>query len=205
MNTEKNILKKVYNAKSKEELMDAYDSWAKQYDSDLEEFGYEAPVESVRMFLRYVSADSHVLDAGCGTGLVGALLRDNGFSRLHGLDYSSMMLKAADKKRIYNKLFHADLTLPLDILPDTYDALICVGTFTYGHVSCDAFDSLVRIVRPGGNIVFTVREGAYDDMNYRDKMVQMEYEKLWELKEMANAVYFSGEKVNCKVCSYVVL
>ncbi|PLX70166.1 MAG: class I SAM-dependent methyltransferase [Denitrovibrio sp.] len=205
MNTDREILKRVYTAKTKEELMDAYNEWAKDYDTDLSEFGYEAPLESVSKFLKYVSPDQNVIDAGCGTGLVGSMLKEHGFRGIHGLDYSVEMLQVAEGKSVYEKLYHADLTLPLEIEADIYDALICVGTFTYGHVSADAFDSLVKIVKPGGHIVFTVREGAYDDMNYRKKMVQMEHDSLWELKELTDAVYFSGEEITCKVCVYKVL
>ncbi|WP_022849664.1 class I SAM-dependent DNA methyltransferase [Limisalsivibrio acetivorans] len=205
MNTEKSILKKVYTAKTKEELMEAYNEWAREYDGDLEEFGYQAPVESVNTFLKYVDSDAKVIDVGCGTGLVGSLLCKNGFCGIHGLDYSKDMLEVAGEKDIYDNLFHADLTMPLDLKEKAYDALICVGTFTYGHVESDAFERILSLVKPGGHIVFTVREGAYDDLNYREKMVEMEAKKLWELKEMTDAVYFSGENVSCKLCTYEVL
>jgi len=205
MNTDKEILKKVYTAKTKSELMSAYDEWAGDYEKDLDDFGYRAPLESVGRFLKYVPASAEIMDAGCGTGLVGYLLSENGCENISGLDYSEKMLTEAHKKNIYKELFHADLTRDIDIQPDSYDALICVGTFTYGHVHSDAFDRIADIVKPGGYIVFTVREGAYEELEYRKKMVQMEYDGVWELQELTDAVYFSDDQIHCKLAVYKVL
>jgi len=202
MNTGKEILKKVYTAKSKSELMEAYNNWAEEYDKDLDEFGYKAPAETVEYFVKYVNKGTRIIDVGCGTGLVGELLTARGFGNIDGLDYSENMLEVAKTKNIYKELIHADLSKKLNLSNNLYDALICVGTFTYGHVQKEAFESLAQIVKPGGHIIFTVREGAYDDLCYRDKMVEMEVRKIWELKEMVDAVYFTDDNISCKICVY---
>ncbi|PLX68567.1 MAG: class I SAM-dependent methyltransferase [Denitrovibrio sp.] len=205
MNTNKEILKKVYSAETTEELMEAYGAWAKGYDADLADFGYRAPSESVNLFMKYVPAEAKVIDVGCGTGQVGILLAEQNFADIDGMDYSKEMLEVAGEKSVYAELFHTDITKPLNVKARKYDALICVGTFTYGHVAGDAFERLANIVKSGGYIVFTVREGAYDELNYRDKMVQMEYNKIWELKELVDAVYFKEEEIGCKIAVYRVL
>ena len=46
------------------------------------------------------------------------------------------------------------MNLPLDIETDSYDAVICSGSFSYCHIIATAFDELVRITKPGGFICF---------------------------------------------------
>ena len=86
-----------------------------------------------------------------------------------------------------------------------YDAVVCTGTFTYGHVKANAFDELVRVTRPGGIICFTIREGAYEDYGYRQRMIELEQSKAWELLSMQDADYLKEENIGCKLCTYKVL
>lgn len=202
---DKAIFDKVYNAKDHDVLMDAYKDWAGQYDADLEQEGYVAPAAAAAILDTYVEdKNAYILDAGCGTGQVGALLAKAGYTTMDALDYSEDMLAEAEKKNVYKKLTQADLTRPLDIADNTYDAIICVGTFTYGHVGPDSFGELIRITKDGGYICFTVREGAYEDHDYRKHMLNLEGTGCWELEELRQADYIRGESVTCKVCLYRV-
>ena len=136
MHNRKEIHDRVLNASTKEELMLAYHEWAEHYDQDLiDELSYVAPLEASRLLKSHVGQSTNrILDAGCGTGLVGECLREFGFTNIDGLDYSTSMLKKAEEKRVYSNLIQADLTASLDIADDYYDAAICVGTFTCGHI-----------------------------------------------------------------------
>ena len=80
---------KVLNAKSLEDISEAYGSWAKTYDQVLlENFGYQAPARSVELLSKYLPIeDAVVLDAGCGTGLVGQLLAKARKFQIDGADY----------------------------------------------------------------------------------------------------------------------
>jgi predicted TPR repeat methyltransferase len=123
---------------------------------------------------------------------------------IDALDYSKEMLAEAESKQIYKKVIHADLSKTLDINENTYDAIVCAGTFTYGHVEANAFDELIRITRPGGIIIFTIREGAYQDYNYRKRMIELEQSNAWELLDMHDEDYLKNEGVGCKLCTYKV-
>ncbi len=93
---------------------------AERYDKDLiDEMGYVAPAIASQLLQGYVE-DQHIriLDAGCGTGLVGADLHQNGYLNLEGLDYSVQMLEKAKDKGVYTRLHQGDLTGRLD-LPKT--------------------------------------------------------------------------------------
>ena len=148
---------------------------------------------------------ARVLDAGCGTGLVGEVLRRLGYENIDAMDYSEDMLSEARKKSVYKELMQEDLSRRMDIPDNAYDATICVGTFTYAHVGPEAFEELLRITRPGGIICFTIRDGAYEEYGYRDKMLEMEATAKWELQELREADYLVKEEVTAKFCTYKVL
>ena len=100
MHNRKEIHDRVLNASTKEELMLAYHEWAEYYDQDLiDELSYVAPLEASRLLRSHVGQNTdRLLDAGCGTGLVGKCLREFGFTNIDGLDYSTSMLKKAKEK-----------------------------------------------------------------------------------------------------------
>ena len=197
----------TYEAKNSEELLDAYSKWATNYDNDtISGMGYVGPHVACSLLDHYLqSSKSKVLDAGCGTGLVGEVLAKMGYSSLDAMDYSQEMLDQAEEKGVYTRTFPADMNNPLDIGDNTYDASICVGTFTYAHVGPHAFEELVRVTRPGGYVCFTVRDGAYQEYGYRGKMLEMEAEEDWELMQMRNEDYLRSEDVTAKFCVYKVL
>ena len=207
MVTDNKTLDKVYTASNHEELMDAYKDWAGNYEKDtVGEFGYVAPEITARAMNRVVpDTDARILDAGCGTGLVGKFLKGMDYKAIDALDYSDDMLREAERKGVYGKLMQADLSKPLELMDDSYDAVTCCGTFTYGHVDADGFDELVRITRPGGHICFTIQDGAYRDCGYRDRMIALEKAGAWELVSMVDADYLQKEGIGCKLCTYKVL
>ncbi|MEF2229302.1 MAG: class I SAM-dependent methyltransferase [Pseudodesulfovibrio sp.] len=207
MVTDNKTLDKVYTASNHEELMDAYKDWAGEYEKDtVGEFGYVAPEITAKALRRVVpDTNARILDAGCGTGLVGQILREKDYTAIDALDYSREMLEQAERKGVYEQMMQADLSKPLDLPDDSYDAVTCCGTFTYGHVDADGFDELVRITRPGGHICFTVQDGAYRDCGYRTRMIALEKTGAWELVSMVDADYLKKEGIGCKLCTYKVL
>lgn len=206
MVTDNKTLDKVYTAQDHEQLMDAYKDWATNYDNDtVGRFGYVAHVATAEALHKVLeSKDAYILDAGCGTGLVGEELVKLGYSTMDALDYSQEMLDEAERKKIYKRHMQVDLSKPLDIDDNFYDAIVCTGTFTYGHVKAHAFDELVRITKPGGIICFTIREGAYEDYGYRQRMIELEQESSWELLGMEDTDYLTNEGITCKMCTYRV-
>lgn len=207
MGTTPQLWKATYEAKTAEDLADAYRDWACLYDHDTcKTMGYVGPQTAAAMLDRYLdSRQSRVLDAGCGTGLVGEILHRLGYAHVDGMDYSRDMLAEAEKKGVYRRLMQQDMNERLTIGDDSYDATICVGTFTYTHVGPEAFNELVRITRPGGLICFTIRDGAYQDYDYRSEMLRMEACETWELQELREQDYLTHEQVTAKFCTYKVL
>lgn len=206
MSNRKEIHDRVLNAASKEELAAAYAEWAEAYDRDLlDEMGYVAHVTASKLLQDHLdSKEAQILDAGCGTGLVGEFLHQNGYHNLEGLDYSRHMLEKAREKDLYKRLIQGDLTGSLDIADNRYDAVISVGAFTCGHVGPAAFAELVRITRPDGYICFTVREQAWEEDSYRAELDRLENQGAWEQQAEHTADYITEEGSSCQVCLYQV-
>ena len=191
----------TYAATTKAELCDAYAAWAPSYDRDsTERWGYAAPQACADALARHVpDRAARVLDAGAGTGLVGAhLARRHGFSRLCAVDLSRAMLRECEKKAgCYTELVEADLeTLGAAFAaaegpPPWFDAAACAGTFTPNHVGARALDEVVRAVRVGGVLAATVREdfgrgeSSGDELGrgFREREAALRHEGVLELLE----------------------
>jgi predicted TPR repeat methyltransferase len=151
-------LERVYHARSAEELETGYDGWAGDYDADLASFGYRIPAIAAGLFGRHVPAGAGpVLDAGCGTGLIGETLNRLGYGALTGIDLSEGMLAQARRKGVYAALHRMKLGGPLDLPDDHFAATTAIGVLTAGHARPDAFDELIRATRPGGAMIFSIR------------------------------------------------
>ncbi|MDJ0733381.1 MAG: class I SAM-dependent methyltransferase [Nostocaceae cyanobacterium] len=171
----------VYSSQNNQELTERYDVWAKDYEKNVDDqFGYIGPEPAADVLVKYVSPDARILDAGAGTGLVGEILHQRGYHNLEAMDISPGMLKEAEQKNVYTKLHQGILGEALDFPTATFDAIISVGVFTYGHVGSDAFDELIRITKPGGYIVFTVSVGHYENSDFQTKFTSLESSGKWE-------------------------
>ena len=176
----------VYSSKNNSELSQRYDEWAKDYDKDLSEvFGWIAPKTASAYLAKYVHPDSIVLDAGAGTGLVGLALAEHGFQNLTAMDLSEGMLREARDKNVYGKLDQLVLGEPLSYATDSFAAVISVGVMTLGHAGPDSFKELLRITKPQGYIVFTIRTDVYLKNGFKEKQEEMESKKLWEVVDVS--------------------
>ena len=101
-----------------------------------------------------------VLDAGAGTGLIGEWLEILGFPEAEALDVSEGMLAVAGRKAVYARLHRAALGQPLPFADGAFAAAVSAGVFTTGHVGAEGLDELLRVVRPGGVLVLTVKDSS---------------------------------------------
>ena len=167
----------AYSLRSGEETKAHYASWAESYDREVgEENGTAQPARVADMLVRHADpALLEMLDAGCGSGLSGLALAHVGVTRLDGCDFSPEMLTQAKAKGVYRHLFPADLNRPLDIASNTYDAVTCVGVFSFGHVEPDALHGLLRVTRPGGLVIVALNDPFWQKGDLRaviDKAVK---------------------------------
>jgi uncharacterized SAM-dependent methyltransferase/ubiquinone/menaquinone biosynthesis C-methylase UbiE len=193
------IWARAYGAKTREDLKTLYADWASTYDEDHRDVGFFGHTLTADVLARHLTRrdSSRVLDAGAGTGAAGAALAALGFTDLVAVDLSDEMLAQARAKGVYSQTMVADLSLPVDAFgDDMFDAAVLVGVFSYGQAPAETLDEIVRLVRPGGVIAFTVRTDFYADdaMGVRSKMALLEQRGQWlHLETTAAAPYLPGK------------
>ena len=200
----KNILDKldIYKLKTSEELLKYYQDWAdnNKYNKDMVDWNYTAPQEAVLILKKYAfNKNFKILDAGCGTGLVGIELKKYGYSDIEGVDFSQSMLDLVPQGT-YKKIEKIDLNKPLKFKDNIYDVLMCVGTFTYGHVKPKALDELIRITKNRGLICFTINEGIYEEYGFDKKIKELSDSKSWNVKEFFKSDYITTKDVEAWLC-----
>ncbi len=101
------------------------------------------------------------LDAGCGTGLAGELLRPL-VGRLDGVDLSPRMLDRARARVVYDDLTCGDLVDVLSGREGWYDLVVAADVFTYVGDLTPPFEATTTALRAGGAFVFTVLSAEGD-------------------------------------------
>jgi len=156
-------LGKVYDAKRPEEVAALYDGWAETYDAEMAAAGYRHPSICLALLARHLPRGATpVLDAGAGTGLVGEWLGIIGYPHVEALDISPGMLARAKAKNAYAKLHCLALGGPLPFADGHFAGIVSAGVFTTGHVGAEGLDELIRICRPSGAIVLTVKNTLWE-------------------------------------------
>ena len=202
--TQKDVGNKIpiYKLKTTDEVMKYYDAWGikNKYDQDMIDWNYSGPKETVQVFKKYAkNKDIKIYDAGCGTGLVGTELKKFGYKYFDGADLSQKLLDLVPKE-LYQNLSKVDLNKNIEIKNNTYDAIMCVGTFTFAHVKPHALDEFVRIVKNKGLICFTINEGIYEKYGFDKKIDELRKNKSWNIKEFFKSNYISSKDVNAWLC-----
>jgi len=112
---------------------------------------------------------------------MGAILDALGYQGQVGIDMSRGMLDKAAQRNIYKTLHQMVLGEELDFPSNHFSACQSMGVFTAGHAPASAFDELVRVVCPGGHILFSLMEEVYDQKGYKDKFEALEKVSKWQL------------------------
>ena len=144
-----------------------FDDYAGNFDAALvEKLAYRAPELLARALAAQLERRSglDVLDAGCGTGLAGPVLRPLA-ARLDGVDLSPAMVDKARLRGLYDSLQVGELVACLTASPERYDLVVAADVLVYFGDLDAIMAAAVRALRPGGIFAFTV-ERAEDCPSY---------------------------------------
>ena len=145
-----------------------FDRFASSFDENLSELGYRAPELLAATLGEYVATDGRleILDAGCGTGLCGPLLRSMA-RRLVGVDLSPGMIDKARPRDVYDELVVGELCAFMRTRPGAFDVIVSADTLVYFGALEEAAAAAHQCIRPGGMLAFTVERLADAAEPYR--------------------------------------
>ena len=177
-----------------------YDNWASDYESDLvNEMDYVAHIDAARIFSEtLIDKNCRILDVACGTGLVGEELRRLGYHQVDGTDFSGEMLKFSKQRAVYQQLFQHDFTGPLKI-PGQYDAVICVGMFSFSIPKITAMIHVSRAAKPDSYCVITVNGAAWRELKLGEQVEQESIKYGFTIERIVEAGYIQREGIDARV------
>jgi len=184
-----------------------YDQWSIAYDRDVSNEQYSGPQFMADYLASLKSGNGlkiidlsdrgiEILDAGCGTGLVGIALKQKGYQNIDGFDLSAKMVEQAQLTGAYNSLDGGvDMTKKIETYKDNrYDAIVCCGVFTLGHVPPTALLELIRITKPHGCVIVSTRKSYYDSTNFQEACDSLQQEgKARLISHVKNGPYIAEE------------
>lgn len=192
-NDSSDILKRVSTLEQGDSSRDIYDDWSESYDEHLQTgFGYISPTVAATELAQILpQRGGQIIDFGCGTGLVGTALNEQGFTCIDGADISTGMLEQARTKQVYRNLVCIDLTAPIPLEDNCYDAGLCIGSLGAGHVGAAHVAEMLRPIRPGGPFVLTMNGSYYDAGNFEQTFHRMQDEGLWSILKLEEFNYMT--------------
>ncbi|MGD9211712.1 MAG: hypothetical protein PVI90_13080, partial [Desulfobacteraceae bacterium] len=67
-----------------DEVLSYYDNWAETYDETLKKWNYKSPEYGATLHRKHTKVKGTICDAGCGTGMTGEALKNEGFNDIIG-------------------------------------------------------------------------------------------------------------------------
>lgn len=154
---------------SSAQVLARYDEWAGDYEGDVERWGYALPNAIVAAAnAAGVVPGARILDAGCGTGLVGVALASTGHDAADvvGADGSAESLAIAANAGRYGATAQLDLTESLPFDDGAFDAVVCAGVLTYLPNAEPVLHEFVRVVRSGGAVIVSQRTDLWVERDF---------------------------------------
>ena len=146
---------------SNDYVQQIFDNFAGSFDQVLERLDYQAPglvSGAVGKLHRKAAANLIVLDAGCGTGLCGPLLKPYS-ATLVGVDLSPKMLAKAVGRQVYKDLVEAELVAYIEQQTGVFDLIVSADTLVYFGELRPFLRAAKSALLVGGHLVFTLEKG----------------------------------------------
>ncbi|MER9751748.1 class I SAM-dependent methyltransferase [Mesorhizobium sp. M0140] len=161
-----------------------YREWAGSYNRDVGGERYYGPIAVAELagvvqtaYLASERGAIAVLDAGCGTGLVGVQLARLGFQLIDGFDLTEEMARKARRTGVYRSIeVGADLNGTLSEYPNaTYDITVCCGVFGLGQVRPEGLRELARVTRPNGFVIASTSRRYLEATSFEDEVRRLQH------------------------------
>lgn len=142
-----------------------FNHYAPHYENHLiNQLQYQVPTQLFQYLSPYLPPTQlTILDLGCGTGLMGDMLKDQA-ALLIGVDLSQNMLDQAAKKACYHQLVCLPSLTYLDQTTSRFNLVIAADVFVYQGDLSTTFQAIKQQLAPQGLFAFSVEiitEGDY--------------------------------------------
>ena len=173
----------IHSSQPNEEW-ECYDAGSAEEDADPFSFGDVIPGIIAGLLARYESERGLILDPGAHTGIMGELLGHLGYKDLVAIDLSQGALNVAESRGAYKSLHQMVMGEHLDFPDDNFQAVVACGVLGDVHAPPSSFDELLRITRPGGHVIFSVRADVYLSGGFKEVMDGHAASGRWTMAEM---------------------
>lgn len=146
-----------YKGAPKKYIENLFDQYADHFDEQLAgALDYQVPKKLKNLLERHLISrkDLTILDLGCGTGLLGEILKP--WSKLLvGVDLSSKMIEKAREKARYDELYVKDDVEYLLETREIFDLITAADVFVYSGDLKLIFEACQKKLQMGGILAFT--------------------------------------------------
>ena len=136
-----------------------FDQYADHFEEHLVKgLDYQVPLLFKQMLERNkLLLEKHylLLDLGCGTGLVGAVLQDFA-ANLVGVDLSLRMLEQAKQKNLYSQLINDEIVHYLSTTIKQFNLIVAADVLVYFGNLEQLFFALKKCLMPKGYFMFSI-------------------------------------------------
>jgi SAM-dependent methyltransferase len=186
---------------SQSNIKEHYDDLCVNYEDIYLRAGFHDPKKCAELVLQHyeltgkTKEEVEILDMGCGTGLVGKYLHDDGFKQIVGLDASKGMLDecAASKPGVHKELVELFLGSPStfpETLHDRFHFVTASGVLADNHLDNSVFEEMLLCLKKGGIACFATRVEYLTKYAYGPYMQKLVDEGKWEyISELTFARY----------------
>lgn len=142
-------------------VQELFDGYSENFEEDLVKNLYYQVPALLKQELVEIKEPSHVfehvLDLGCGTGLVGKHFVDVS-KNMTGVDVAAKMVKKAKEKGIYNRVVASDINLFFQNNSERYDLFIAADVFSYIGGLEETFENISKAALPGALVCFSIEQ-----------------------------------------------
>ena len=176
------------------DIEEEFDTGAADYEAMSAEWDYRGAQDGADFAMRHMGADASIVEAGCGTGLIGEILKNNGYKTLTGVDISAGMLEVAEQKGAYTGGLHKANICSMPFADDSFDGLICVAVLTYAADMEKVFKEFDRVLRSGAIMMFSHRIDLEDQCGFDTALAARLDSGRWITQEVTEPMLYYPNK-----------
>ena len=126
------------------------------FGKDLGQHGF-ADLEQLELLIEVtgLGSDQHVLDLGCGNGMIAEYLSDCTGAHVTGLDYIPLAIEQAKARTVAKSerlAFEVGDINRLELPPDSFDLMLSIDTIYFSEDYAATIRGLKAALRPGGRM-----------------------------------------------------